>query len=381
MSKPSLKKFRRIVVKVGSSLLIDAKAGEVRSAWLAALAADIAKLHHDGKDVLVVSSGSIALGRSRLKLPSGTLKLEESQAAAAVGQIALARTWSEVLGAHGIGAGQILVTLQDTEERRRYLNARSTISKLLEWRAVPVINENDTVATNEIRYGDNDRLAARVATMTSADLLVLLSDIDGLYTAPPAANPNAKLIPVVESVTADIEAMAGAAESELSRGGMRTKIEAAKIATSAGTHMLIASGKIDHPLQAIADGGPCTWFLTPANPVTARKRWIAGSLEPKGTLTIDAGAVAALRAGKSLLPAGVIRVDGQFARGDAVVVRGPDTHEIGRGLVAYDAENAEKIKGRSSSDAAQILGVSGRAEMIHRDDLVVGGPRGADSVK
>ncbi|CAN5122495.1 glutamate 5-kinase [soil metagenome] len=381
MSHPKLKNFRRIVVKVGSSLLIDSAAGEVRAAWLAALAADIAKLHHDGKDVLVVSSGSIALGRSRLKLPSGSLKLEESQAAAAVGQIELARTWSEVLGARGIGAGQILVTLQDTEERRRYLNARSTISKLLEWRAVPVINENDTVATNEIRYGDNDRLAARVATMTSADLLVLLSDIDGLYTAPPSANPNAKLIPVVESVTADIEAMAGAAESELSRGGMRTKIEAAKIATSAGTHMLIASGKIEHPLQAIADGGPCTWFLTPANPVTARKRWIAGSLEPKGTLTIDTGAVAALRAGKSLLPAGVIRVDGQFARGDAVVVRGPDTHEIGRGLVAYDAENAELIKGRSSSDAAQILGISGRAEMIHRDDLVVGGPRGTDSAK
>jgi glutamate 5-kinase len=378
MSLPSLENFRRIVVKVGSSLLIDAKAGEVRADWLAALAADIARLHRDGRDVLVVSSGSIALGRSRLKLPGGALKLEESQAAAAVGQIALARIWSEVLGAHGIGAGQILVTLQDTEERRRYLNARSTIAKLLEWRVVPVINENDTVATNEIRYGDNDRLAARVATMTSADLLVLLSDIDGLYTAPPAANPDARLIPVVEAVTAGIEAMAGAAESELSRGGMRTKIEAAKIATSAGTHMLIASGKIAHPLQAIADGGRCTWFLTPANPVTARKRWIAGSLEPKGTLTIDAGAVAALRAGKSLLPAGVIRVDGQFARGDAVVVRGPDTHEIGRGLVAYDAEHADRIKGRSSSDAAQILGISGRAEMIHRDDLVVGGPRHTD---
>jgi glutamate 5-kinase len=376
MSHPKLQNFRRIVVKVGSSLLIDSAAGEVRSSWLAALAADIAKLHKAGKDVLVVSSGSIALGRSRLKLPSGALKLEESQAAAAVGQIELARIWSGVLGHHGIGAGQILVTLQDTEERRRYLNARSTIAKLLEWRAVPVINENDTVATNEIRYGDNDRLAARVATMTSSDLLILLSDINGLYTAPPSANPNAKLIPVVEAVTADIEAMAGAAESELSRGGMRTKIEAAKIATSAGTHMLIASGKIEHPLQAIADGGPCTWFLTPANPVTARKRWIAGSLEPKGTLTIDAGAVAALRAGKSLLPAGVIRVDGQFARGDAVIVRGPDTHEIGRGLVAYDADHAEQIKGRSSSDAAQILGISGRAEMIHRDDLVVGGSRG-----
>jgi glutamate 5-kinase len=376
MSRPSLENFRRIVVKVGSSLLIDSEAGEVRTSWLSALAADLAKLHGEGRELLIVSSGSIALGRSRLKLPRGALKLEESQAAAAVGQIALARIWSEVLGAHGIGSGQILVTLQDTEERRRYLNARSTIAKLLEWRAVPVINENDTVATNEIRYGDNDRLAARVATMTSADLLILLSDIDGLYDAPPAVNPNATLIPVVEAVTAEIEAMAGAAESELSRGGMFTKIEAAKIATSAGTHMVIASGKIEHPLQAIAQGGRCTWFMTPANPVTARKRWIAGSLEPKGTLTIDAGAVAALRAGKSLLPAGVIRVDGQFARGDAVVVRGPDTHEIARGLVAYDAEDADRIKGRSSSDAAQILGVGGRAEMIHRDDLVIGAARG-----
>ncbi|WP_438279203.1 glutamate 5-kinase [Nitrobacter sp.] len=376
MSSLHLKRFRRIVVKVGSSLLIDSEAGEVRAAWLTALAADIAGLHGEGRDVLIVSSGSIALGRSRLKLPRGALKLEESQAAAAVGQIALARIWSKVLGDHGIGAGQVLVTLQDTEERRRYLNARSTIAKLLEWRAVPVINENDTVATNEIRYGDNDRLAARVATMASADLLILLSDIDGLYDAPPHLDPDAKLIPVVKRVTADIEAMAGSAASELSRGGMRTKIEAAKIATTSGTHMLIASGKIDHPLQAVMDGGRCTWFLTPANPVTARKRWIAGSLEPKGTLTIDAGAVAALRAGKSLLPAGVIRVDGQFARGDAVIVRGPNTHEIGRGLVAYDADDAEKIRGRSSSDAAQILGISGRAEMIHRDDLVVGGPRG-----
>ncbi|NEW99056.1 glutamate 5-kinase [Rhodopseudomonas sp. BR0G17] len=372
MASPKLHDFRHIVVKVGSSLLIDSVAGEVRAGWLTALAADIAELHRGGRDVMVVSSGSIALGRSRLKLPRGPLKLEESQAAAAVGQIELARTWSEVLGAHGIGAGQILVTFQDTEERRRYLNARSTIAKLLEWRAVPVINENDTVATTEIRYGDNDRLAARVATMASADLLILLSDIDGLYTAPPGSNPDATLIPVVEAITAEIEGMAGAAGSELSRGGMRTKIEAAKIATSAGTHMLIASGKIDHPLKAIAEGGKCTWFLTPANPVTARKRWIAGTLEPKGTLTIDAGAVSALRAGKSLLPAGVIRVDGQFSRGDAVIVRGPDTHEIGRGLVAYDAEDADKIKGRSSPDVMMILGITGRAEMIHRDDLVVG---------
>jgi len=378
MASPQLENFRRIVVKVGSALLIDQEAGEVHTSWLSALAADIAKLHGEGREVLIVSSGSIALGRAKLRLPRGSLKLEESQGAAAVGQIALARIWSEVLGAHGIGAGQVLVTLQDTEERRRYLNARSTIAKLLEWRAVPVINENDTVATNEIRYGDNDRLAARVATMASADLLVLLSDIDGLYDAPPAQNPNARLIPVVDSVTAEIEAMAGDAGSELSRGGMRTKIEAAKIATTGGTHMLIASGKIEHPLKAIADGGRCTWFLTPANPVTARKRWIAGSLEPRGTLTIDAGAVNALRAGKSLLPAGVIRVDGQFARGDAVVVRGPDNQEIGRGLVAYDAEDAEKIKGLSSPDVMAILGISGRAEMIHRDDLVVGGPRMTD---
>src|SRR5829696_6429566 len=369
---PSLADFRRIVVKVGSSLLVDASAGRLQHAWLEALAEDIAALHQRGRDLLVVSSGAIALGRSVLKLPRGVLKLEDSQAAAAVGQIALARTWSAELGRHGITAGQVLVTLQDTEERRRYLNARSTIEKLLEWRAVPVINENDTVATNEIRYGDNDRLAARVATMASADLLVLLSDIDGLYDAPPGAGRQAKLVPLVPRITAEIEAMAGSSGSELSRGGMQTKIEAAKIATTAGTHMVIASGRIAHPLQAIADGAPCTWFLTPANPVTSRKRWIAGSLEPKGTLTIDAGAVSALRAGKSLLPAGVIRVDGQFARGDAVVVRGPDTHEIGRGLVAYDAEDAEKIRGRSSPDVMTILGISGRAEMIHRDDLVVG---------
>jgi glutamate 5-kinase len=372
MSNPALQDFRRIVVKVGSSLLIDAAAGRVREDWLAALAQDIAKLHQGGRDVLVVSSGAVALGRSKLKLPRGTLKLEDSQAAAAVGQIALARIWSEMLGQHGIEAGQILVTLQDTEERRRYLNARSTLAKLLEWRAVPVINENDTVATNEIRYGDNDRLAARVATMASADLLVLLSDIDGLYTAPPHLDPNAKLIARVDAITPDIEAMAGAAASELSRGGMRTKIEAGRIATSGGTQMVIASGKIDHPLQSIADGGRCTWFMTPANPVTARKRWIGGTLEPRGTITIDAGAVRALAGGKSLLPAGIIRIEGQFARGDAVIVRGPDGHDLGRGLIAYDAEDAERIKGRSSADIALILGMEGRVEMIHRDDLVLG---------
>jgi len=370
---PSLADFRRIVVKVGSSLLVDASAGRLQHDWLEALAADIAALHKQGRDVLVVSSGAIALGRSILKLPRGTLKLEDSQAAAAVGQIALARTWAEVLGRHGITAGQVLVTLGDTEERRRYLNARSTIAKLLEWKSIPVINENDTVATNEIRYGDNDRLAARVASMASADLLVLLSDVDGLYDAPPGAGRNAKLIPLVPRITAEIESMAGASGSELSRGGMQTKIEAAKIATTAGIHMVIASGRIKHPLQAIAEGASCTWFLTPANPVTARKRWIAGSLEPKGTLTLDAGAVKALRAGKSLLPAGITRIDGVFERGDAVVIRGPDGAEIGRGLVAYDADEADRIKGKPSGAIAQILGFDGRAEMIHRDDMVLAG--------
>jgi glutamate 5-kinase len=369
---PRLGDFRRIVVKIGSSLLVDARGGRLNEKWLASLAADIAALHADKRDILVVSSGAIALGRAVLKLTAGELALEDSQGAAAVGQIALARTWTEALSRHGITAGQVLVTLGDTEERRRYLNARSTIDRLLQWRAVPVINENDTVATNEIRYGDNDRLAARVATMVSADLLVLLSDVDGLYDAPPGTGATARLVPRVERITPEIEAMAGAAGSGLSRGGMQTKIEAGKIATAAGTHMVIASGHLDHPLRAIEDGARCTWFLTAGNPVTARKKWIAGALEPKGTLTIDAGAVAALRRGNSLLPVGVVRIEGGFARGDAVIIRGPDGIEIGRGLCAYDAEDAQKIRGRSSGEIDAILGFSGRAEMVHRDDLVVG---------
>jgi glutamate 5-kinase len=375
LKTPTLTSFRRIVVKVGSSLLVDQSAGALNAGWLAALAADIAALHKEKCDVLVVSSGAIALGRAVLKLPAGVLKLEDSQAAAAVGQIALARAWSEELGAHGIAASQILLTLGDTEERRRYLNARSTVDRLLQWRSVPVINENDTVATSEIRFGDNDRLAARVAAMMSADLLVLLSDVDGLYDKPPglggAAEP--KLVPMVARITPEIEAMAGVSGSELSRGGMLTKIEAGKIATTAGAHMVIASGHVRHPLKAIADGAASTWFLTPANPVTARKKWIAGSLEPRGALMIDAGAVRALRMGKSLLPAGVIKIEGAFGRGDAVVVRGPDGHEVGRGLIAYDADDADKIKGHSSAHVLLILGYTGRTEMIHRDDLVLGG--------
>ena len=281
-SHPRLADFRRVVVKVGSSLLVDADG--VRRDWLDTLAADIAALQARGAEVLVVSSGSIALGRRVLDLPPGALKLEDSQAAAAVGQIALARTWAEALGGHGITAGQILVTFADTEERRRYLNARATIGRLLALRAVPVLNENDSVATAEIRYGDNDRLAARIATMASADLLILLSDVAGLYTAPPAGDPDAMLIPVVPSITAAVEAMAGGAASTLSRGGMRTKIEAAKIATTGGTTMLIADGRVPHPVRRLVEGGPCTWFPSPSNPVTARKKWIAGSLEPRGTL-------------------------------------------------------------------------------------------------
>jgi glutamate 5-kinase len=367
---PTIDGFRRVVLKVGSALLVDRAKSRLNHGWLAALAEDIAELHARGADVLVVSSGAIALGRTVLGLASGPLRLEESQAAAAVGQIALARIWSEVLAHHRITAGQILVTLADTEERRRYLNARATTLKLLELRAVPVVNENDTVATSEIRYGDNDRLAARVATMIGADLLVLFSDIDGLYTAPPASDPSAQHIAVVEHITHAIEAMAGGAASDLSRGGMRTKIEAGKIATAGGTHMIIADGRTKNPLKRVAEGARCTWFLTPSNPVTARKTWIAGVLEPRGTLHVDDGAARALRGGASLLPVGVRRIEGTFSRGDAVTIR-DGTGILGRGLVAYDAGEAARILGRASREIEAVLGYPGRAEMIHRDDMVV----------
>lgn len=370
MSGKRLSGHRRIVVKVGSSLLVDPNAGLKRD-WLATLAADIAGLAARGAEVIVVSSGAIALGRSVLSMPRGTLRLEESQAAAAVGQIALARAWAEALGRHDLVAGQILLTLGDTEERRRYLNARSTVAMLLKRKAVPVINENDTVATSEIRYGDNDRLAARVATMLSADCLVLLSDVDGLYTAPPGTRADAAFIPEVEAITPQIEAMAGSAGSELSRGGMLTKIEAAKIATGAGATMVIASGRIDHPLAAIDAGGRATWFRARGNPVAARKTWIAGTLEPRGTVVVDDGAADALRQGKSLLPAGVRRIEGGFCRGDAVVIRDLAGRELGRGLTAYDRSDAELIIGRNSREIEGILGYAGRAEMIHRDDMAL----------
>ncbi|MBB5703023.1 glutamate 5-kinase [Ochrobactrum daejeonense] len=365
-----LKDYRRIVVKIGSALLVDRASGLKRD-WLESLGQDIAALHHAGVEVLVVSSGAIALGRTVLGLPKKALKLEESQAAAAAGQIALAKAYADVLGGHGIRSGQILVTLSDTEERRRYLNARATIETLLKLKAVPVINENDTVATTEIRYGDNDRLAARVATMMSADLLILLSDIDGLYTAPPHKNPDAEFLPLVENITPQIEAMAGAAASELSRGGMKTKLDAGKIANAAGTAMIITSGTRFGPLSAIDRGERATLFEAANAPVNAWKTWISGNLEPAGRLTVDAGAARALKSGKSLLPAGVKEIGGDFERGDTVAVLNEDGREIARGLIAYDAGDARRIAGHKSDEISAILGYDARAAMIHRNDLVV----------
>ena len=361
---------RRVVVKIGSALLVDRRDG-LRQAWLTALVDDIAALKAGGADVLVVSSGAIALGRTILGLKSAQLRLEESQAAASVGQIALASAWSRELGRHDTVSGQVLVTLGDTEERRRYLNVRATISTLLRMKAVPVINENDTVATSEIRYGDNDRLAARIATMMAADLLVLLSDVDGLYTAPPETEPNASFIPHVEQISPAIEAMAGAARSELSRGGMRTKLDAGKIATAAGTAMIIASGTRMNPLSSLGADARFTYFAPAADPVKGYKTWIAGNLEPAGRLVIDAGAETALRTGKSLLPAGVRQVEGAFSRGDTVAVVTPDGREVARGLVAYDAPDAVKIAGLKTSAIAGVLGYEARAAMVHRDDLVM----------
>ena len=370
MTIHKLKDYRRITVKIGSALLVDRKTGLKRD-WLTSLVDDIAALAEDGADVLVVSSGAVALGRTILGLKGNSLRLEESQAAAAVGQIALAGAWAEELAAHGLRSGQVLVTLGDTEERRRYLNARATVSTLLKMKAVPVINENDTVATSEIRYGDNDRLAARVATMMASDLLVLLSDIDGLYTAPPATDPKAEFIPHVERITPQIEAMAGDAASELSRGGMKTKIDAGKIATMAGTAMVIASGTRLHPLAAIDKGERCTWFSPSPTPVRGYKTWIAGNLEPAGRIGIDAGAVKALSGGKSLLPAGVTTVTGNFSRGDTVAIVAPSGHEIARGLIAYDAADALRIAGLKTTEIEDALGHEARAAMVHRDDMVM----------
>ena len=364
---------RRLIVKVGSALLVDDRTGRIRDDWLSGLGADIARLRSRSVDIAVVSSGAIAAGRCSLDLPPGELALEQKQAAAAVGQIRLANSWRAALSRHGIGVAQILVTLGDTEERRRHLNARATIETLLGLGAVPVINENDTVATEEIRYGDNDRLAARVAQMISAETLVLLSDVDGLYTADPRIESGAEFVPVVEEMTPEIENMAGKPLPGYSSGGMVTKLEAAKIAMAAGCAMAITDGRQADALARLEDGGKCTWFLPVSEPRTARKKWIAGTIAATGTLVIDGGAADALSGGKSLLPAGVTAVEGNFERGDAVLVKRKDGVLVGRGLSAYSAEDSARIKGRKSRDIEGILGYRGRDEMIHRDDLVLEG--------
>jgi glutamate 5-kinase len=370
--RPEWTAAKRIVVKIGSALLVDSTTGRLRATWLNALADDVAALAAEGKEIVLVSSGAIALGRHVLGLPRRALELEESQAAAAVGQISLSAAYREVFAARGLSVAQILLTLSDTEERRRYLNARRTIDTLVAHKCIPVVNENDTVATAEIRYGDNDRLSARVASMITADCLVLLSDIDGLYTAPPGSRPDAVRLDEVRAITPEIEAMAGDAGSELSRGGMKTKVEAGRIALGSGIHMVIASGKTLHPLRQLVEGAPCTWFLASADPVAARKRWIAGQLEPAGTVHVDAGAEKALLSGKSLLPAGVTKIEGAFDRGDAVVIKSASGMELGRGLVAYEAGEARQIAGKKSGEISAILGHSGRAELIHRDDMALG---------
>lgn len=366
-----LQTAKRVVVKIGSSLLVDAETGRLRRSWLEAMAEDIARLKGRGQEVLIVSSGAIALGRRALGLHKNALKLEESQAAAACGQIRLAHAYQEILGHAGMAVAQILLTLGDTEERQQYLNARSTLNTLLGLGAVPVINENDTVATQEIRFGDNDRLAARVSQMISADCLVLLSDVDGLYTADPATDKAARLIPEVRDITPEIEAMAGGSRSGLGRGGMPTKLMAARIALDGGAAMAIADGREAHPLRKLEKGGRATWFLPKAEPLAARKQWIGGALQPKGTLHVDAGAARALSMGKSLLPAGVTAIEGRFERGDAVRVLGPDKAEIARGLIAYALEDARLILGHKSREIEALLGYRGRDEMIHRDDLVL----------
>ena len=360
---------KRVVIKIGSALLVDRASGELRVDWLTGLAADVAALKAAGTDVILVSSGAIALGRGALTLGADALSLEEAQAAAAVGQIRLARAYEEALAPHGLISAQILLTLDDSADRRRYLNTRATFAALLARGAVPIVNENDTIATDEIRYGDNDRLAANVAVMAGADICVLLSDIDGLYTAPPDT-PGARHLPQVDEITPEIEAMAGDAGSGLSKGGMRTKIMAARTATAAGCAMVITQGAVDRPLQALTGGAMATWFTATLTPQQARKAWI-GAMKPKGGLRLDAGAVAAMGRGKSLLPAGVTAVDGSFGRGEPVRLEGPDGAALGIGLSRYTSAEAQAIAGHQSTEIAAILGYPGRAALVHRDDMAL----------
>ncbi|WP_102223345.1 glutamate 5-kinase [Acidimangrovimonas sediminis] len=372
---PRIAEARRLVVKIGSALLVEGssaarEAGGLRAEWLHSLARDVAALAARGTQVILVSSGSIALGRGLLHLPQGVLPLEQNQAAAAVGQIRLARAYEEALAPHGITAAQVLMTLEDTADRRRYLNARATLETLLSLGTVPIVNENDTVATDEIRFGDNDRLAAQIAVTVGADQLVLLSDVDGLYTANPQTDPTARHLPLVPEITPEIEAMAGDPVSGLSKGGMKTKLMAARVAVAGGCAMAIATGQVPRPLKAIEDGARVTWFAAQDDPQAARKRWIA-AMKPRGSLTVDAGAAQALARGKSLLPAGVTAVSGRFGRGEPVTVHAPDGTTIAKGLTRYTADEARQLLGHRSDEIETILGYPGRAALIHRDDMVV----------
>lgn len=369
LSAPDIRSARRLVVKIGSALLVDRQTG-LKQAWLKALALDVAEAKGRGADVVLVSSGSIALGRKVLGLPDGALTLEQSQAAAAVGQIQLARAYEEVLAPHGIITGQILVTLEDTEDRRRYLNSRATMETLLGLGVVPIVNENDTVATDEIRFGDNDRLAAQIAVTVGADQLILLSDVDGFYSANPKEDPTAERFDLVEKITPEIEAMAGDPISGMSKGGMKTKVLAAKTAVAGGCAMAIMEGSVLRPLQALANGAHRTWFVAHTDPQAARKRWI-NAMKPRGELQLDAGAVKAMASGKSLLPAGVVAVTGNFGRGDPVAIVSPDGVILGKGLVRYTAVEAKAIAGHRSGEIEAILGYQGRAALVHRDDMVI----------
>ncbi|HEY8593854.1 MAG TPA: glutamate 5-kinase [Devosiaceae bacterium] len=363
--------YRRLTIKIGSALLVDGATGRLRADWLRGLAEDLDVLRQQGREIVVVSSGAVALGRRVLGINARTLTLEQSQAAASVGQIALSEAWSASLARHGIVTGQILITPNITEERRYYLNARTTINTLLAMGAIPIINENDSVATSEIRYGDNDRLSARVATMIEADCLILLSDVDGLYTAPPARDPEARHLARIASITEEIEAMAGGAASHTSRGGMITKIEAGKIATKAGTAMIIARGTDPRPLDALSKGARHSLFEAAHSPAAARKRWILGTIDVRGRLLIDQGAAEALRKGKSLLPIGVTEVAGDFSRGDAVAIVGPDGRELARGLAGFGSKDARRAQGLNSRAIAEIFGKDSRTELVHRDNMVL----------
>ncbi|MGR3759462.1 glutamate 5-kinase [Roseobacteraceae bacterium NS-SX3] len=366
----TLSAAQRIVVKIGSALLVDRDTGKLRAGWLHSLASDVARLKAQGKDVILVSSGSIALGREVLGLPRSELPLEQSQAAAAVGQIRLARAYEEALAPHGITTAQVLVTLEDSANRRRYLNSRATLETLIGMGTVAIVNENDTIATDEIRYGDNDRLAAQVAVTVGADVLVLLSDVDGFYSANPAVDPAARRFSCIDEITPEIEAMAGDGVSGLSKGGMITKLLAAKMATAAGCAMVITEGSPLNPLKSLEDGAPCTWFAAHGDPQAARKRWIS-AMKTRGVITVDEGAARALMNGKSLLPAGVRHVEGDFGRGDPLAILGPDGRKLGQGLARYTGDEARAIQGRQSAEIEAVLGYPGRAALIHRDDMAL----------